>query len=45
MLHQFDIFSAPGTIAHGSIRLPPRNKTIKLHSSLSFPEIEQLGKK
>ena len=24
MLHRFEIFSAPGTIAHGSIRLPPR---------------------
>ena len=24
MLCQFEIFSAPGTIAHGSIRLPPR---------------------
>ena len=23
MLHRFEIFSAPGTIAHGSIRLPP----------------------
>ena len=22
MLHRFEIFSAPGTIAHGSIRLP-----------------------
>ena len=25
MLHRFEIFSAPGTIAHGSIRLPPRS--------------------
>ena len=25
MLHRFEIFSAPGTIAHGSIRLPPQN--------------------
>ena len=25
MLHRFKIFSAPGTIAHGSIRLPPRS--------------------
>ena len=25
MLHGFEIFSAPGTIAHGSIRLPPRS--------------------
>ena len=25
MLHLFKIFSAPGTIAHGSIRLPPRS--------------------
>ena len=24
MLHRFEIFSAPGTIAHGSIRLQPR---------------------
>ena len=24
MLHRFENFSAPGTIAHGSIRLPPR---------------------
>ena len=23
LLHRFEIFSAPGTIAHGSIRLPP----------------------
>ena len=23
MLHRFEIFSAPGTIAHGSITLPP----------------------
>ena len=25
MLHRFEIFSAPGTIAHGSVRLPPRS--------------------
>ena len=25
MLHRFKIFSAPGTIAHNSIRLPPRS--------------------
>ena len=25
MLHRFEIFSSPGTIAHGSIRLSPRN--------------------
>ena len=25
MLHRFEIFSAPGTIAHGSIRLLPRS--------------------
>ena len=25
MFHRFDIFSAPGIIAHGSIRLPPRS--------------------
>ena len=25
LLHRFDIFSAPRTIAHGSIRLPPRS--------------------
>ena len=25
MLHRFEIFSASGTIAHGSIRLPPRS--------------------
>ena len=25
MSHRFEIFSAPGTIAHGSIRLPPRS--------------------
>ena len=24
-LHRFEIFSAPGTIVHGSIRLPPRS--------------------
>ena len=24
-LHRFEIFAAPGTIAHGSIRLPPRS--------------------
>jgi len=25
LLHRFEIFSAPGTIAHSSIRLPPRS--------------------
>ena len=25
MLHRFEIFSAPGTITHGSIRLPPHS--------------------
>ena len=25
MLHRFEIFSAPGTIVHGSIRLPPNS--------------------
>ena len=25
MLHRFEIFPAPGTIAHCSIRLPPRS--------------------
>ena len=25
MLHPFEIFAAPGTIAHGSVRLPPRS--------------------
>ena len=25
MLHQFEIFSTPGTTTHGSIRLPPRS--------------------
>ena len=28
MLHRFEIFSAPGTIVHGSIRLPRRREAV-----------------
>ena len=35
MLHRFEIFSAPGTIAHGSIRLPPRSLAASQPRSLA----------
>ena len=36
MLHRFEIFSAPGTIAHGSIRLPPRSLASSRGCSLAI---------
>ena len=36
MLHRFEIFSAPGTIAHGSIRQPPRSLTKTRGCSLAI---------
>ena len=36
MLHRFEIFSAPGTIAHGSIRLPPRSLASSPRCSLAM---------
>ena len=36
MLHRFKIFSAPGTIAHGSIRLPPRSLVSSRGCSLAI---------
>ena len=36
MLHRFEIFSAPGTIAHGSIRLPPRSLASSRGCSLVY---------
>ena len=36
MLHRFEIFSTPGTIAHGSIRLPPRSLTSSRGCSLTI---------
>ena len=50
LLHRFEIFSAPGTIAHGSIRLPPRSlassrgceaaNTIRVHKSLALSQLD-----
>ena len=50
MLHRFEIFSASGTIAHGSIRLPPRSlassrgceaaNTIRVHKSLALSQLD-----
>ena len=36
MLHRFKIFSVPGTIAHGSIRLPPRSLSSSRGCSLAI---------
>ena len=36
MLHRFEIFSTPGTIAHGSIRLPPRSLASSRGCSLTI---------
>ena len=36
MLHRLEILSAPGTIAHGSIRLPPRSLTSSRGCSLAI---------
>ena len=36
ILHRFQIFSAPGTIAHGSIRLPPRSLASSRGCSLAI---------
>ena len=35
LIHRFEIFSAPGTIAHGSIRLPPRSLASSRSCSLA----------
>ena len=35
LIHRFEIFSAPGTIAHGSIRLPPRSLASSRNCSLA----------
>ena len=35
-LHRFEIFSTPGTFAHGSIRLPPRNLASSRGCSLAI---------
>ena len=50
MLHRFEIFSAPGTIAHGSIRPPPRSlaslrgcslaNAIRVHKSLALSQLD-----
>ena len=50
MLHRLVIFSAPGTIAHGSIRLPPRSlassrgcslaNAIRVHKSLALSQLD-----
>ena len=39
MLHRFEIFSAPGTIAHGSIKLPPRSLASSRDCSLAISGI------
>ena len=39
MLYRFDSFSAPGTIAHGSIRLPPLNLASSRGCSLAVKQI------
>ena len=36
MLHRFEIFSAPGTIVHGSIRLPPNSLASSQGRSLAI---------
>ena len=36
MLHRFEIFSAPGTIGHGSIRLPPHSLASSQGCSLAI---------
>ena len=36
MLHRFEIFSAPGTIVHGSIRLPPHSLASSQGCSLAI---------
>ena len=36
MLHRFKIFSAPGTISHGSIRLPPHSLASSRGCSLAI---------
>ena len=36
MLHRFEIFSAPGTIVHGSIRLPPHSLASSRGCSLAI---------
>ena len=40
MLHRFEIFSAPGTIAHGLIRLPPRSLASSRGCSLAINEFK-----
>ena len=40
MLHRFEIFSAPGTIAHGLIRLPPRSLASSRGCSLPINEFK-----
>ena len=42
MLQRFEIFSAPGTIAHGSIRLPPRSLASLRGCSLAIKSMHLL---
>ena len=39
MVHRFEIFSAPGTIAHGCIRLPPRSLAFSRGCSLAITSL------